>query len=67
MIEGIVNMPKMDGREIKPGVVLIGEPSPVEGSNKMRCLANAFGALCVVELSINFLRPSQPPAEKERT
>lgn len=54
MIETKVDMPKMDGMEVKPGVTLIGEPTPVPGTNKMRCLANVLGALCVVELSVKF-------------
>jgi hypothetical protein len=54
MIEGTANFPKMDGKEIQPGITLIGEPSPVAGTNKLRCLANVLGALCVVELSIRF-------------
>ncbi len=51
---GTMVLPKMDGYEVKPGVTLIGEPTPVPGTDKLRCLANAFGALCVVELSIKF-------------
>jgi hypothetical protein len=54
MTEGSLNLPKMDGTEVRPGVVLIGEPSPVVGTDKMRCLANVLGALCVVELGIKF-------------
>ena len=54
MIEGTMSLPKMDGLEIRPGVTLIGEPSPVEGTDKLRCLANVDGMLCVVVLSIKF-------------
>jgi len=54
MIEGTMNLPKMDGMEIRPGVTLIGEPSPEPGTDKLRCLANVDGMLCVVELSIKF-------------
>jgi len=54
MIEGTMNLPKMDGMEIRPGVTLIGEPSPMPGTDKLRCLANVSGMLCVVELSIKF-------------
>ena len=54
MIEGTMSLPKMDGLEIRPGVTLIGEPSPMEGTDKLRCLANVDGMLCVVELSIKF-------------
>jgi len=54
MIEGTVELPKMDGMEVCPGVILIGEPTPMPGTDKLRCLANVLGALCVVELSIKF-------------
>jgi hypothetical protein len=47
-------LPKMDGTEIRPGIVLIGEPTPQPGTNKLRCLANVMGMLAVVELSIKF-------------
>jgi len=47
-------MPKLDGVEIQPGVTLIGEPSPMPGTDKMRCLANVAGCLCLVELRIKF-------------
>lgn len=50
-----LQLPKMDGYEIHPGVVLIGEPTPVPGTDKLRCLANVYGSLCRVELSIKFL------------
>lgn len=54
MITGIVNLPKMNGVEIQPGVFLIGEPAIVPGTNKLRCLANVLGALAVVELKVSF-------------
>lgn len=54
---GIANIPNLAGYEIRPGVTLIGEPTAVPGSNKLRCLANAFGALVLVELKINFVAP----------
>jgi len=54
MIEGTMTLPKMDGMEIRPGVTLIGEPSPMPGTDKLRCLANVSGMLCVVELGIKF-------------
>ncbi len=40
--------------EIAPGIMLIGEPTPVIGTNLMRCLANAYGTLAVVELKVTF-------------
>lgn len=51
---GTVTIPKMDDTEIAPGIWLIGEPSPVVGTNKLRCLANVKGSLCVVELAMKF-------------
>jgi len=54
MITGTMDLPKMDGVEIRPGVTLIGEPAPMPGSDKLRCLANVYGSLCVIELSIKF-------------
>ncbi len=51
---GNMVLPKMDGKEISPGVWLIGEPAPIEGTDKMRCLANVGGSLCLVELRIRF-------------
>ncbi len=60
MITGTLDLPQMDGTEIRPGVVLIGEPSPMPGTDKLRCLANVLGCLCVVELSIKFRKPNEP-------
>ena len=50
MITGELNLPKMNGVEIQPGITLIDEPSVVEG--KLRCLANVYGCLAVVELKV---------------
>ena len=49
-----VTLPRMDGREVAPGIWLIGEPTPVPGTSLMRCLANCGGALAIVELRIRF-------------
>ncbi len=57
-MEGSLNLPKMDGTEVRPGVTLVGEPTPVPGTDKLRCLANVAGMLCVVELSIKFKEPA---------
>ncbi len=54
MNTGKLILPKMDGLEIRPGVTLIGEPAPMPGSDKLRCLANVAGCLAVVQLSIKF-------------
>lgn len=53
-INGEVKIPKLDGVEIKPGVIILGEPTPVAGTTKLRALANCFGTLCVIELSVKF-------------
>ena len=54
MLNDILNMPKTDGVEIAPEIFLIGTPTPRPdlGPNRLACLANVLGALCVVELSI---------------
>lgn len=54
---GEIKLSDMDGLEIVPGVILIGEPSPIAGTDKLRCLANVGGALVTVELSIKFKGP----------
>jgi hypothetical protein len=53
---GELNLPDMNGLEIKPNLILIGQPTPRPDldPNKMACLANINGTLSVVELSINF-------------
>jgi hypothetical protein len=52
--QGHMQLPKMDGLEIEPGIILIGEPTPIPGTHLMRCLANIHGMLAVVELRIKF-------------
>lgn len=56
MIKGSLQLPKTDGVEIRPGIFLIGDPTPRPdlGKTSMVCLANALGTLALVELSINF-------------
>lgn len=58
-IEGRLVLPKMAGTEVSPGVCLIEEPRPCPdlGPNKMTCLADVRGYLCIVELSVRFLPP----------
>lgn len=56
-IIGHLELPKMDGREIAPNIILIGEPTPAP-NNKFRCLAQVGHALYVVELSLNILVPN---------
>lgn len=55
-MEGKLTLPKMDGVEIKPGVFLIGEPTPRPdlGKTSLACLADIRGMLCTVELTIKF-------------
>lgn len=50
-------LPKLNGLEVSPGIVLIGEPTPIAGSNLMRCLADVGGALCLIEISLKFGTP----------
>lgn len=66
MSKGVAYLPKMDGMEVKPGVTLIGEPTPVAGTNKLRALANVCGCLAVVELSIKFARVTEDADVKGR-
>jgi hypothetical protein len=49
-LEEVVDLSQFDGKEVSPGVFLIGEPSVVNG--ELRSLANVFGALAVVVLKI---------------
>lgn len=60
-IQGTVKLPKLDGVEISPGIILIGEPQSQKGTDRLRCLANVCGMLAVVELRIRFRGPSVPP------
>lgn len=53
---GVMSLPKMEGVEISPGIFLIGEPRPIEGTSKLRCLANVNGSLAMVELNIKFAK-----------
>lgn len=49
-----MHLPKFDGIELEPGIILIGEPTPIENTNLMRCLANVSGTLALVELRVKF-------------
>ena len=55
-MEGKIILPKMNGKEIYPGVYAMGEPTPRPdlGPNKLAILVEINGCLCVVELSIKF-------------
>lgn len=66
MIDAVATLPKMDGLEVSAGILLIGEPSPVKGTNLMRCLADVNGALCIVELSIKFGDNGELTRERKR-
>jgi hypothetical protein len=61
---GTMTLPKLDGVEIQPGVFLIGEPTPVKGTSLLRCLANVYGALALIELKISFARPQSASRKK---
>lgn len=54
-VKGTLDLPEMDGLEIRPGIILIGEPTPLPGTDKFRCLANVEGCLALVELGIKFI------------
>lgn len=51
---GAMSFANMDGKEVSAGIILIGEPTPVAGTNFLRCLANVYGSLAVVELKLVF-------------
>lgn len=55
---GELTLPKLDGKEVSPGVWMIGEPTPVAGTDKLRGLAEVQGCLCTVELRLRFLTPN---------
>lgn len=42
----------LDGREVRPGIYLIGKPSFNQETGKWRILADAYGALCLVEVRL---------------
>ena len=48
----IYDLMECDGKELKPGVTLIGTPSYNEEAKEWRCLANVDGMLCVVALTL---------------
>jgi hypothetical protein len=60
-----MTMPKMDGHEVSPGIYVIGEPTPIPGSNKLTALVNYHGALALAELVMRFgpagHQEEQPP------
>jgi hypothetical protein len=61
MSNGTVLLPSMDQLEIKDGVILIGEPTPIMGTDRLRCLANVYGMLAVVELRMRFIDKEAQP------
>lgn len=60
MTDGNIQLPVLDGYEVRPGMILIGEPTPVIGTNTMRALANVFGELAVIELTVSFAMNNEP-------
>jgi hypothetical protein len=50
-MKGEIRLPEMDGYEIRPGVFIVGEPC-LHTSGMLRALANVYGQLAVVELSM---------------
>lgn len=61
MITGKMMLPDLDGVEISPGIFLIGKPTAIEGTTKLRCLADVGGALCIVELNVAFPKSEKLP------
>jgi hypothetical protein len=57
MADLFMTLPDMDGYEVSPGIFLIGQPTPVPGTQLMRALANVYGALAIIELKIKFREP----------
>jgi hypothetical protein len=57
LVIGQLQLPKMDGVWITPRIRIIGEPTPRPdlGDNKLACLADVDGLLCVIELSLRML------------
>ena len=55
MIIGEVQIPKLDGKEVSPGVFIVGEPPRVPGTNKLIALAEVQGCLCKIELALRFV------------
>lgn len=53
LMRGTLSLPNLDGYQISPGVTLIGQPQPIAGSDKFRCLAKV-GSMLVVEIRIRF-------------
>lgn len=53
-MELMMTLPKMHGLEVSPGVYLIGEPTPIPGTSRLRCIADFYGFLAVIELNIKF-------------
>lgn len=49
---GELRLGEMKGEEISPGIILLEEPHPVEGTNRLRALANVNGMLAVVEMVV---------------
>lgn len=55
MMIGRIELPKMKGVEIRPGITCLEEPTPVEGTNKLRVLCDVRGYLAIVELKVTFV------------
>jgi len=53
-MDNFVTLQSIDGKEVTSGIFLVGEPTPVVGTDRLRCLANVEGMLVVVELRIRF-------------
>lgn len=63
MIVGDIKLPMMKGLYVRSNIELLEEPCPIEGTDKLRCLANVNGALCVIELRLKFAAsPKKEPS-----
>ena len=62
-VVGELEFPDMDGKEISPGIFLVGEPTPVPGTDTLHALADVGGMLCVIELKLKFCASQIQDAE----
>ena len=65
---GNITIPDTDGIDIEPGIVLIGNPIPRPdlSPTALVCLANVYGALGLVQLSIKFKDKANKPVDLTR-
>ena len=49
-----IDLASLIEKEVTPGIIILTEPMPISGTNKLRALANVHGCLALVELSVKF-------------